>query len=829
MAEALPIPRPVREPAPPERARPRRTLRRIVFALLVLFGLLLLAGLSGALWLRRQLEASLPQVEGRHSLAGLSAEVTVERDALGVPTLRAADRVDAARALGFLHAQERFFQMDLMRRQAAGELAELFGQVALEVDKEHRIHGLRSVARRALMGLPPGDRRLLDAYAEGVNAGLAALGGPPFEYLAVRQPPAPWKPEDSLLVALAMAIELHQPNGRRELSLGVMSDLLPRPLFDFLTPPGTEWDAPLAGGPLPAPPMPDPEVFDLRRETARPRPLAWRGFAERKARGSNSWAVAGTHTADGRAWLANDMHLGISVPNTWYRAEMVLPDRRVTGVTLPGNPAFAVASTGRIAWGFTNSYVDWHDLVIVETDPPVAHDASHPKNPEVYRTPQGPRRFEHRREVIHVKGSADVTLDVRETIWGPVLFDRDHQGRPLAFSWTGHHPEAVNMAILDLETARDLDEAIAVAHRAGLPPQNFVVADSLGRIGWTILGKIPRRIGFDGEVPTSWADGSRRWEGWLAPEEVPRIVDPPAGRLWTANTRTVAGAELARIGDGGTWLGARARQIRDGLFALDKAKPEDLLALQLDDRALFLERWRRLLLDTLESSPGRRREMRDLVERSWTGRASVDSVGYRLVKEFRQEVRNRVFEAIVARCAAADERFDLGEIRQLEGPLWKLVTERPIHLLDPRYRSWDEALLAAADAVLASYEGQSLTGRTWGERNTTRIRHPLSAALPGFAGRWLDVPPRAMPGDVDMPRLQGPSFGSSERIVVSPGREEAGYFHMPVGQSGHPLSPHYRDGQRAWEEGKPTPFLPGPALHTLKLVPEGRSGPGAAP
>jgi penicillin amidase len=817
MAETLPIPRAVPEPAPPERARPRRTLRRLVVGSLVLLGLLLAAGVVGSLWLRQELEASLPQMEGQLALAGLSAEVTVERDALGVPTVRAADRVDAARAFGFLHAQERFFQMDLMRRQAAGELAELFGAVAVEVDKEHRIHGLRSVARQILDSLPPGDRRLVEAYAGGVNAGLAALGAAPFEYLLVRQAPAPWKPEDSLLVPLAMAIELQQPNGRRELSLGVMSDLLPRPLFDFLTPAGTEWDAPLIGGPLPTPPMPGSEVFDLRRETVRPRPLPWRGFAERKARGSNSWAVAGTHTADGRAWLANDMHLGLSVPNTWYRAEMVLPDRRVTGVTLPGNPAFAVASTGRIAWGFTNSYVGWHDLVIVETEPP---DPSRPKEPEVYRTPQGPRRFGHRREVIRVKGSAEVTLDVRETVWGPVLFDRDHQGRPLVLAWTGHHPDSTNMALVDLETAAGVDEAVAVAHRAGLPPQNFVVADSRGRIAWTILGKIPRRIGFDGEVPTSWADGSRRWEGWLSPDEVPRIVDPPAGRLWTANTRTVAGAELARIGDSGSWLGARARQIRDGLFAVEKATPQDLLALQLDDHALFLERWRGLLLDTLATSSGRRREMRDLVERSWTGRASVDSVAYRLVKEFRQEVRNRVFEAIVARCAAADERFDLGEVRQLEGPLWTLVSERPIHLLDPRHKSWEEALLAAADAVLANYEGQPLAERSWGERNTTRIRHPLSAALPGFAGRWLDVPPRAMPGDVDMPRLQGPSFGSSERIVVSPGSEEAGYFHMPAGQSGHPLSPHYRDGHRAWEEGKPTPFLPGPAVRTMKLVPK---------
>jgi penicillin amidase len=816
MAEALPIPRPIPEPAPVARPRRRfRWLKRLGLVLLLVIAVLA----AGALWFRGQLRASLPQVDGEHAVSGLIAPVTVERDGLGVPTIRAADRIDAARALGFLHAQERFFQMDLLRRQAAGELSELFGKVALDVDRKHRLHRLRNVAIRNVAAAVPRDRLVLEAYAEGVNAGLAALGARPFEYLLLRQDPAPWKPEDSILVTLAMFIELNDPDGTHELSLGVMRDLLPGPLFDFLSQSGSEWDAPLVGQAMATPPVPGPEVFDLRKETAASRPLPWRTVGERRTpRGSNNWAVAGAHTADGRAWLANDMHLGIQIPNTWYRASMVLGDRRITGVTLPGVPAFAVASTGRIAWGFTNSYVDWHDLVIIETG-----TETDPKDPEVYRTPQGPRRFEHIKEIIRVKGSEDATLDVRETIWGPVLFDRDHLGRPLVLAWTAHHPDAVNLDLLALEEAVSVDEAVEIAHEAGIPPQNFVVADKDGRIAWTIIGKIPKRTGLDGEVPASWADGSRGWNGWLASEEIPKVVDPPLGRIWTANNRVVEGPGLARIGDSGYWLGARARQIRDDLLALDKARPEDLLAIQLDDRALFLERWRTLLLNTLsaqatEGHP-RRREMLDLVDKGWTGRASVDSVGYRLVKEFRREVRNRTMEPILARCAQADERFDPGDLRQIEGPLWKLVAERPVHLLDPKFKTWDEQLLAAADAVLADYEGKDLAARTWGERNTTRITHPLSAALPGFAARWLNVEPRQLPGDSDMPRFIGPAFGASERIVVSPGREEAGFFEMPVGQSGHPLSPHYRDGQHAWEDGAPTPFLPGRTESTLKLMP----------
>ncbi len=809
MAEALPTPRPVPEavPAPRPRRRWPRWLGLVLLCLAVA-----LAG--GVLWVRGQLRASLPQVDGERVVAGLAAPVTVERDGLGVPTVRASNRIDAARALGFLHAQERYFQMDLMRRQAAGELAELFGSLAVPVDQDHRRHGLRDVARRSLAAGSPRDRAILNAYAEGVNAGLGALGGPPFEYLLVQQDPAPWKPEDSLLVALAMFIELQQPEGTRELSLGVMHDLLPGPLFEFLSQSGSEWDAPLVGEPMATPPIPGPEVFDVRKEPTPSKPLKWRTIGEpRTPRGSNNWAVAGTHTADGRAWLANDMHLGIRVPNTWYRASIRVGDRRITGVTLPGVPVVAVGSTDRVAWGFTNSQIDWHDLVVVEVDP---------KDPEVYRTPQGPRRFVHRKETIHVKKGEDVTLDVRDTVWGPVVVDRDHEGRPLVLSWIAHHPDAVNMTILDLEEAKTVDEAVEIAHRSGIPPQNFVVADADGRIAWTIIGRVPKRFGFDGKTPQSWADGTRGWSGWLASEEVPKVVDPPSGRIWTANSRIVEGPELARLGDSGYWLGARARQIRDGLLALDKAKPEDLLAIQLDDRALFLDRWRTLLLKTLANQDQpRRREMRELVETSWTGHASVDSVGYRLVKEFRREVRNRTLEPILARCAQAEERFDPGDLRQIEGPLWKLVTERPAHLLDPKYKTWDEHLLAAADAVLASYEGQDLAQRTWGERNTTRIRHPLSAALPAFLGRHLDAEPRQLPGDGDMPRFIGPAFGASERIVVSPGKEEAGFFQMPAGQSGHPLSPHYLDGQRGWEDGSPTSFLPGRPESTLRLVPGG--------
>jgi penicillin amidase len=337
------------------------------------------------------------------------------------------------------------------------------------------------------------------------------------------------------------------------------------------------------------------------------------------------------------------------------------------------------------------------------------------------------------------------------------------------------------------------------------------------------MGQIPRRVGFDGRLPTSWADGSRRWDGWLTAEEHPRIVDPPAGRIWTANARVVDGDMLAKIGDGGYVLGARAQQIRDGLMALEKATPKDLLAVQLDDRAVFLTRWRDILLRTLTPAAvnghPQRAELQRLVTTTWTGRASINSVAYRAVRTFRSLVRDRVFFFLTHQEDTA-EALRLRPSAQFEGGLWRLVNEQPVHLLDPRFASWNAELLASVDDLIVQFEkvGPKLADRTWGERNTTQIQHPLSLVVP-FLGRWLDMPAHQLPGDEDMPRFQSRTHGASERLVVSPGHEETGIFHMPVGQSGHPLSPYYQNGHAAWEEGRATPFLPGRTVHRLVLKP----------
>lgn len=830
----------------------RRLLRYLLILLAALAGLAVGAGF----YARQQLRASLPILDGARVVGGLGGPVTIARDALGVPTVTAASREDAARALGFLHAQDRFFQMDLQRRQPAGELAALVGPRALNVDQQARIHRLRPIARRALELADPLYRKILEAYAGGVNSGLSALGAAPFEYLVLRTTPEPWQAEDSILTLLAMFNTLQGRQALFEQSIAELRDALPEPMFRYVTTAGSEWETPVVGNAIVRPPIPGPEVFDLRanvratetrnlgnrlvlpkkKTLSRDSELPWlvrdTDGAEAAGIGSNNWAVDGAHTASGVALVANDMHLSIGVPIIWYRASLVFPDPaqpashlHLTGVTLPGVPSLVVGSNRHVAWGFTNSGGDWSDLVRIEPD---ARDGTK------YLTPEGPKAFETFAETIAAKGAPSRTITVRWTEWGPIVW-KDAKGREYAQHWVAHDPVVLSSDITRPERAQSVDELLAAFAGMGIPNQNVTMGDETGRIAWTIGGMIPRRVGLDGFTPQSWADGSHRWDGYLPASEFPRIVDPEAGRIWTANAPVVDGAMLAIIGEGGFADGIRARLIRDRLMTIEKAAPLDMLAVQLEDKAMYLERWRKLLLDTLAGAnggrglqpspvsglpPPSRAEYRRLVETKWTGRAAPDSVAYRLVRTFRTTFVRQVMLSLTARAKATDPDFDYLRTFRGEGPVWPIVMERPLHLLDPKFESWDDALLSAIDASIAELTsgGRVLAERTWGEANSTLISHPLAAAIPWF-GRYLNIPSDPLPGDVYTPRASQPSVGPSERMAVSPGRESEGIMQIPTGQSGHPLSPHYGDEYRAWLNGEATAFLPGPAVSTLTLTP----------
>ena len=781
----------------------------------------LVAGVSAAILLVAwaTLRGSLPQLDGDVRVDRIRDVVTIERDAYGIPVITARDRNDLAFATGFVHGQDRFFQMDLSRRRASGELAEIFGRVAVALDKRNRLHRFRNRARAILAGLGGAESELIAAYAAGVNAGLRTLGVRPFEYLLLRAKPRPWMPEDTLLVAYNMFLELNDERAERDWRRGLAYRGLPRNMFDFVYPEGTSWDAPLSG--VPRAPLPLPQATQVRGPAASPaktvKPVT--AADESAMAGSNNWAVSGALSDSGRAIVANDMHLALTVPNVFYRARLVVAGDEpldLNGVTLPGVPLLIAGSNGRIAWANTNSNGDWSDAVIVRRG-----DA-----PDSYLTPQGQRKFTTYAETIYVRGEDAEEIRIQETIWGPVV--RHETGGEanalIAVSWLAHEAEAVNLRGLDLENAASAAEALKIANRIGMPPQNFVVGDDAGNIGWTIAGRIPLRQGYDSQLPADWSVGGG-WTGWLPADQYPRILNPDSGRIWTANARVMDGEALSKIGNGGYDLGARAAQIRDGLNARTTFSPLDMLDIQLDDRALFLARWQRLLLDTLDEEAlrqdARRQEYRDLVA-DWGAHAAPDSAGYRLVRDFRNRVRGRVFDMLLE---PVREKFgaqtELRISNQFEAPLWTMIESRPAHLLAPEYASWHELLLEAIDDNLDFYREHfdgGLARRTWGERNSVAIRHPLSNALPLLAN-WLDMPRDELEGDSNMPRVQHPSFGASERFAVSPGDEANGYLHMPAGQSGHPLSDFYRRGHDDWASGRPASFLPGDAVHRLVLRP----------
>jgi len=781
---------------------------------------LVIIGVCLVLVLWFAMRASLPQFEGTASLAGLKQPVQVERDNLGVPTVKGVNRQDIARATGFLHGQERFFQMDLMRRTAAGELSELLGPALLAHDRSLRIHRLRAIAGRAARSLQPTEAELLKAYVEGVNSGLRALGARPPEYLLLRSEPMPWLPEDSVLAALSMFVFLQDENGTHDAAMDLLATVLPPAAFDFFVPIGTDWDAPLDGTILPPAPIPSPEQFSFSRLVSKADAgRARASIGEEVVLGSNSWAVDGRISGSGSALVANDMHLALRLPNTWYRMRLICqppgqptPTLDITGVTLPGTPAIIVGSNRFIAWAFTNSMLDTTDLIRLEV---------RKAEPDLYMTADGWKPVEEHRETLKVNGGENEVVTVRSTAWGPVVTAQKERVS-YAVRWVTHLDGAVNFRLLELEQIRDADAALQLAPECGIPAQNFVVGDRSGKIGWTIMGRLPYRQQGLGLTPLSWVQGPGAWDGCLPPDRYPRYQDPDDGIIWTANNRIAGGPDYMQTGPWGTDLGARARQIRDGLRDLKNARPKDMLAIQLDDRAQFLARWQQLFLSVLNSPPSASRpeaeELRSLL-RKWGGRASTDSAGYRLVRGFRREVVELALEPITKRCQELDQNFYY-PTPQAEQPVWTLLQERPSHLLNPRFRSYDDLLAAAVDLLVRDLQEQGLRPReaTWGRRNELIVHHPIGLGLPAL-GRWLDTPLEQLPGDSHMPRFQSSEHGASERIAVSPGHEEEGLFHMPGGQSGHFLSPYYTAGHEAWAKGKPAPFLPGPPVHNLRLTP----------
>ncbi len=778
----------------------RKPLRHLAGAIL----LLALLTVSAA-WLA--VRGSLPQLSGEIT-APLDSALTIARDAAGVPTLHAETRTDVAWGLGYLHAQERFFQMDLLRRTGAGELAALFGAPALPADHAHRVHRFRARAQAQVARLPPEQRQLLQRYVDGVNAGLNALKVRPFEYLLLRQTPQAWQPEDTLLVVCAMYFDLqgHQANHDRFIS-GLQA-LLPPDWFAFINPPGGAFDAPLAGDAYPTPLMPTSRLSLPAAPAEQDNTLqSSLSAAFPEAAGSNSWAVSGQLTADGHALLANDMHLGLRLPNIWYRAVwQIAGGNMLSGVTLPGAPLIVIGSNSQVAWGFTNSYVDSVDLLRLQA----GDDADH------FRLNGQQQAYTQYQERLEVSGEAVQTLNVRETPWGPVVGE-DATGQPLVLSWTAYADAGLNMNLIQMESVTRVEQALAAAPGWGVPNQNLLVADQAGQIGWTITGPLPKRAQYQaGIINTPWQGSGS------TPR--PQVLNPAGQRLWTANNRVMTQADHEHIGGSGYALGARAGQIREGLNALQRADEAGLLAIALDERALFLERWHQQLRRELNPAQLKRSpELQTLLDalQDWDGRASADSRAYLAVRQFRLLFHAHTLGHWYAAVQAQDPEAGFTRIHD-EYALWALLTQKPAQVQLAEDNHWEDLLnrvLLATLHNLTPADGQAVpTLTTWGTANTLDMAHPFARILPVLRP-WLALPLAPQSGDMFMPKVSGTVFGASERMIVAPGKEAKGIFQMPGGQAGHPLSPYWGAGHEDWLQGRPAAYLPGKTEWVLQVRP----------
>jgi len=780
----------------------------------VSLSLLLLAIVAASITVGLML-ASLPAEDGEITLPRLVTRGNVQSDALGVPSITADNRKDAFHTLGYLHARDRLFQMELMRRKSAGRLAELFGTSAVKLDSKQRIYQMSRIARNIVNDLPAGQLQVLQAYVEGVNAYIEQARILPPEFLILRHHPEPWRAEDSILVVLGMFQTL---NGQEqdERMVSVMERALPADLLTFLTPDTDSYATVLVGG---AASRRFSQTIPVQALAALPDdagPLASnRVDAENIVAGSNNWVAAGSKTADGRAIVANDMHLGLSVPNTWYRAELKYQEHHIFGVTLPGVPAVVVGANEDVAWGFTNVTADLVDLIRLEINP---------ENPDTYRTKQGWREFDRHTETIHVKNAPDIEITLQDTMWGPVS-DQPLLGQPVVIKWTALERHAVDLGLLDMDGAQTAEQAMSVMNHTGGPPQNVVLADREGHIGWTYMGRFPKRIGFEGLVSRSWADDSLGWQGYIPPEELPRLLDPAEGFIVTANNRTL-GSEYPHVIAHNWALGYRAFRIAELLRGRQGLTEQDLLAIQLDSRSAVLDFYQQLALDSLRDLKDKDTDLQEAERalQAWDGSMKTNSIGAALLAEFRSRLAQEVFAKVVAACRAHDPDFRYAW-REMETPLRLLLTQRPQGVLRARYHgNWQQMILdtirQSAQELHQQYPQTSLAQLTWGQTHSVALQHPFSKVA-SFLSKVLDMPTFASDGCASVcVKVMGSGHGASERLVLSPGHPENGIFQMPGGQSGHPFSQHYRDQQLFWQNGIAAPLQTNAKLHSLSVLPQ---------
>ena len=768
------------------------------------FSLFLLLLIAGIAWL---LTASVARQQGEIVLTGLQKPVTVEFDQYANPSISAASKTDAFFALGYLTASERLFQMDLMRRKASGRLSEVFGNKALPLDIMHRHLGFQKAAEKIVAALPGDQDQILQAYTAGINAYLqqATILAP--EFLALNYRPEPWQEADSMLVSLNM-FKLLNNNAADERMLTIMQQVVPLDVMDFLTPKYDIYNAQvyLSGKKEFVANANSIPVSALRLINEQNQHQAAINLLHENSVsiGSNQWAT--NKTADGRAIMANDMHLPLAVPNLWYQAKLNYAEVSLSGISMPGLPLIIAGSTPQIAWGFTNAKADVLDLVGLTINP---------ENNKQYQTQTGWQGFKVHSETIKVKDEPDSIIEVRQTEWGPVS-PRLLLGKPVAVQWTALYPGALDLALTNIDRIQTLDAAMTLFNQAGMPPLNVVLADNQGHIGWTLTGKFPRRINFNGATSVTRDQPNISWDGLRPTSQYPQVKDPLSGVLMTANNRVMAQQNDFLIGHNFA-NGFRAYRIAE-LLKSQKTMDEDFLhQIQLDTQSEFFEFYRQLALSALTNNITAAepllQEAKSALE-NWDGHANADSIGYGLLVEYRQALADFVFSSYLQQCKAVDEIFKY-RWRKMDTPLRLLLNYKIPATLpgSEKYSSWNDLIVQilakTAKHIQQRFPEKKLSLLSWGEMHTVQLQHPFSRAFP-WLGFFLNMPQQPLTGCTYCVRVASSNFGASMRLVVSPGHEDNMILVTPTGQSGQPFSAHYGDKYPFWINGKKMP-------HTLNL------------
>jgi penicillin amidase len=811
------------------RARKRRWPHRLLWIAISLIILFVFAAGGFVLWLRSAAAFALPVLDGDVQVTGFSAPVMVQRDAHGVPHIEAATQADLFMAQGYVTAQDRLWQMDTFRRNSEGKLAEILGRGLVKHDETQRVLQIPVAAQRIYEHLPAQDRACVDSYARGVNLFIDAHKNTlPPEFRLLHYQPTPWTGVDTIAVGLMMVQELDM-HATAKLGRSHIEAKLRNPKLESdLYPVGSWRDHPPTGmdvdwsAPHPQPPASSndddedaPTKTQLAPFSGMPEDmkalLALLGLptCDDCAVGSNNWVVAGSHTASGKPLLANDMHLGFSVPSIWYMADLRAPGFHCAGVTLAGFPFIIAGHNEHVAWGFTAEMADVQDLYVEKLDGK--------GNYQVADGSWKPMAIDH--EVIHVRGGKDVTLDVASTDHGPIVNPiLSGESRMIALKWNLYDPALNAIPLYQMNTAANWSEFSAALAVWNWPTQNLVYSDDQGHIAYQAIGRVPLRpAGLTG-VPIE--DSAHEWQGYIPFEGMPHALDPPSGFLATANSRVTTPQSPYPLTL--EWIDPyRVERIYKDLNGRDGLTPKDMLQTQTDIYSeLDQEMGQRFAyaIDHTDGVDERLRKAADLM-RSWDGKLTTDSAAASIVTQARAELRQMILEPKLGKEISdyhwSESTFALEEIVMHAMPDW----------LPPGYKNWDAALTDAVRKGMDHGKAPAdLSAWTYGNWHTIEIEHPLVQFLP-FLARIAGTGPQPMSGDVVTVKQIGRDVGPSQRFTMDWSNVDGSTENIVLGESGNPLSPYFRDQWNDWYNGTTfaLPFTPAAvaaqAKHTLRLMP----------